>query len=352
MEKIRIYTKKVFRIYMILFFILGLYIAYVQVVQSREYMKNPDNPRNQEKILLRGTIYTRDGKILAASRKIDGYPRRVFPMKAFPEPMTGYLSLKYGRGGLEDVLDKYLRAPELSDNLWEYILRTQPGGQDVYLTIDPDLQVEAAKALEDKKGAVVVMDPTNGEILALASTPSFKPALLDDRWKQLTASPDSPFLLRPVNGIYPPGSVFKLFTLASCLEEGLITPDTQFYCSGDYPMSYPLGTYHIREAGGASHGRVTTADALTYSCNISFAQMGLKLGPEKFIEYGNKFGITGESDFILRDIENQFPTLEELTPKCIRPRRAFHLSPLNCIDGQCIRQSGRNLFSPDSKIEG
>ena len=314
MEQTRIDIIRVFRIYMILFFILGMYIAYVQVGQSHEYMSRDDNPRNFEKVLFRGTIYARDGQVLSVSREGAKPEGRFFPLKAYAEPLMGYFSYTYGKGGMEDKLDNYLKPPELSNDLKGYIFREQPKGCDVYLTIDPLLQVEAAKALEGKKGSIIIMNPSNGEILALASSPSFKPAEVDVKWKQLTSSQDSPLLLRPVNGNYPPGSVFKLFTLAACLEEGTVTSDTSFYCSGDYPMSYALGTYHISEAGGSSHGNVTAEDALVYSCNIALAQMGLKLGTDKFVEYAGRFGLNEKPPFIMWDTMNYFPTANEFTP--------------------------------------
>ncbi|MCE1245263.1 MAG: cell division protein FtsI [Firmicutes bacterium] len=314
MNKIREYTKKLFRLYMILFFILGMYIGYIQVAKSGEFMSNTDNPRNYEKMNLRGTIFTRDGKPLAISRDEVKPSGRAFPEKNIYEPYLGYLSVKFGKGGLEDKLDKFLRFSTKNTDFIDYLMRKETKGENVYLTIDPRLQQAAVKALGERKGAVVMMNPRTGEILALASYPSFDPDKLDKDWKKLTSDKDSPFLIRPVNGSYPPGSVFKLFTLASCIEEGVVTPDTVFDCSGDYAMDYELGTYHIREAGGAAHGSVTAVDALVHSCNVGFAQMGLKLGKNKFYEYAGKFGFTEKPDFMLCETEPGFPAKDVLTP--------------------------------------
>ncbi len=318
---------------MILFFILGLYIAYIQVVKSDEFIRNAGNPRNFERIMHRGRIYARDGSVLAVSKKGAEPADRFYPKKEFSEPVMGYLSLRYGKDSLEKKLDKYLRAKDLSNDLIGYILRRQPRGEDVYLTIDADIQLEATKALEGKKGAIVVMNPQNGEILALASSPSFKPSDIDSRWKILTSDRESPFLLRPVNGSYPPGSVFKIFTLSACLNEGVVDENTAFYCSGDFPMKYPQGTYHIREAHGTAHGTVTSVDALVYSCNVAFAQMGLKLGKEKFIEYAREFGLLEKPDFILSEVENIIPREEELTPtqlaQCSFGQGELSLTPLS-----------------------
>lgn len=318
---------------MILFFILGLYIAYIQVVKSDEFMRNPDNSRNFERIMHRGKIYARDGKVLAVSKKGAQPADRFYLKKELSEPVMGYLSLRYGKGAIEEKLDQHLRAPELSKDLIGYILRRQPQGEDVYLTIDADIQVEATKALEGKKGAIVVMNPQNGEILALASSPSFKPSDIDAKWKILTSDRESPFLLRPVNGSYPPGSVFKLFTLAACINDSVVDENTTFYCSGDYPMKYSQGIYHIREAHGIAHGTVTPIDALVYSCNIGFAQMGLKLGKEKFIEYAGEFGLLDKPDFILSEIGNIIPGEEELTPtqlaQCSFGQGELSMTPLS-----------------------
>jgi len=292
-----------------------------------------NNLRFQEKISHRGRICARDGKILAVSKKDAKPGGRFYPKKELTEPMMGYLSLRYGKGSLEEKLDQYLRAPELSKDLVGYILRRQPRGENVYLTIDADIQMEATKALEDKKGAIVVMNPKNGEILALASSPAFDPADIDYRWNALKSDRESPFLLRSVNGSYPPGSVFKLFTLASCLNEGVVDENTTFYCSGDYPMKYPLGTYHIREAHGTAHGTINPVDALVYSCNIGFAQMGLKLGKDKFIEYAEKFGLLKEPDFILSETGNIVPGEDELTPtqlaQCSFGQGKLSMTPLS-----------------------
>lgn len=316
MDKVRENTAKIFRFFMIIFFILGLYTAYIQVIKAKEFrelMKKDDSPRSRERVEYRGKICARDGTVLAISKKSAKPGGRAYPMKEISEPMLGYLSLIYNKGGLEEKLDKYLRAQELSEDFWGYILRRQPRGQDVYLTIDAGIQTAAVKALGDKKGAVIVMNPGNGEILAMASNPAFKPEQVEARWNQLTSSSESPFLLRPVNGSYPPGSVFKLLTLAACLEEGIVTPQTVFNCPGSYPISYYRGDYYVTEAGGAAYGSLTAEDALVYSSNVAFAQMGLKLKKDGFLKYLRDFGFQDPPDFELRELGNILPDREELT---------------------------------------
>lgn len=313
MKQIRLSIIKVFQITMTLFFIMGLYLAYIMVVKSADYMDNPNNPRTAENIMLRGTIYDRAGRILAVSKKDNEYSSRFYPLKELGEPMLGYLSHMYGKGSLEFVLDEYLTAPLVSSQFIEYILKIKPRGQDIYLTIDEELQKASSQLLKDKKGGIAAINPANGEILALASSPSFDPAKLDTQWNSFTSSPDSPFLLRPVNGFYPPGSVFKLLTYAACIEEKLITNDTSFYCGGSYPIEYSQGTYFIRDAGGQAHGGLSAADALVHSCNIVFAQMGLKLGKYRFLEYLDKFGLLENPDFPLMEMKNLLPARDELT---------------------------------------
>ncbi|MFP4498605.1 MAG: peptidoglycan D,D-transpeptidase FtsI family protein [Vulcanimicrobiota bacterium] len=332
MDKTDKYIKNVFRFYMMLFFVLGLYIIYIMGVEALALETNPLNPRNREELDKRGTVFTRSGIVLAISKKEDGKTYRKYPGGREYQPLLGYWSKKYGKSGLEAQLDSHLVSGYKHDNVISTIARTKQNGKNIYLTIDDEIQKVANEVLEGEKGAVVVLNPGNGEILALASSPSYESEELDDNWLELARNKDAPFLLRAVNGYYPPGSVFKLFTYAACLEEGLIIPTDTFSCTGEFAIKYPLGTYHIREAGGTAHGTVTAEDAVTHSCNIAFAQMGLALGAPKFIDYAGKFGLNQNPEFLAINSKSRFPTVGELS-RSILAQSAFGqgeilLSPL------------------------
>ncbi len=277
------------------------------------------NPRNRENILKRGRILSRDGKLIAYTTKKG---KRVYPQGEAFEPLVGYVSEKYGKSGLEKYLDKYLKSGK-ANSFWDYVMRIKPRGEDVYLTIDESLQKLAYESLKNKKGAVVILNPKNGEVLALASSPSFDVKSLNSKWNQYAKSSSSPFILRPVQGIYPPGSVFKLFTYATALEENVITPYEHFHCNGDFPIKYSLGTYHVKDAGGIAHGDITSLQALAYSCNVTFARIGLEIGADTFYEYANKFGITNPPEFVIPIAKPSFPSKDELKRKTLLAQSAF-----------------------------
>ncbi|MBW2038633.1 MAG: penicillin-binding protein 2 [Deltaproteobacteria bacterium] len=165
-------------------------------------------------------------------------------------------------------------------------------GHNLYLTIDLDLQRYGEKLLDEKAGAIIAMDPTTGEILAFCSSPSFQPALFAEgisveEWEELVSHPLHPLQNRGIQGLYSPGSVFKIVTAAAGLEEGVITPKTTLYCSGIYYLG--KRGYQCWRRGG--HGAVKLHRGLVESCDIFFYQVGERLGVEKLSRYAKGFGL-------------------------------------------------------------
>lgn len=165
-------------------------------------------------------------------------------------------------------------------------------GADVYLTIDKDLQALAEKTLDGKAGAIVAMNPDNGELLALASSPSFDPNLFVggiDRqtWKDIASSGDFPLQNRALCGQYPPGSVFKIIVALAGLQEGLIDPDEEIVCNGAYYM----GRHKFRCWKKQGHGKISLHRALVESCDVYFYKMGNRLGVDKIAHYAKMFGL-------------------------------------------------------------
>jgi penicillin-binding protein 2 len=163
--------------------------------------------------------------------------------------------------------------------------KPQPS-QSITLTIDRDLQQYAQSALGDFNGAVVVMDPNTGAILAMASNPSFDPNIFDPtnpnsiNLSTVINNNDRPLLNRATQGAYPPGSVFKIVTMAAALESGIFTPDARYTCTGYWSE---LGPGFVKEDWTVQfkvppHGNITLAQALTVSCNPYFWHIGLTLG--------------------------------------------------------------------------
>ncbi len=167
------------------------------------------------------------------------------------------------------------------------------GNTDVRLTIDRELQQAAVDQLKGKHGAVVVLNPQTGELLALYSEPSYSLKEVDDEstWIKLEANQrDRPLVSRALGAYYIPGSTFKTVTMTAAFLAGY--QDTEFVCSGGGYYAAP-GANVIYDDGGAGevHGRIGIDQAYEVSCNQYFAQMGVKLGPEKLKQAAQLLGI-------------------------------------------------------------
>ena len=173
-------------------------------------------------------------------------------------------------------------------------------GLNISLTIDKDLQSLAEKLLEGKKGAIVALNPNSGEILAMASRPAFDPNMFIggiDRveWNRMISGHDFPLQNRAISGQYPPGSVFKIVVALAGLEEGVIDPEEQIFCNGNYKLGNY--TYHCWKRGG--HGRVDLHRALRESCDIYFYKVGKRLGVDKIARYAMMCGLGEKTHFEL-----------------------------------------------------
>lgn len=165
-------------------------------------------------------------------------------------------------------------------------------GNNLYLTIDLDLQEAAEEAFEGKNGALVAMDPNTGKILAMLSKPSFDPGAFAsgitlEEWKALVENPSHPLQNKVIQGQYPPGSVFKIVTAIAGLETGAITPDTALLCTGR--MTYGNREFRCAKEGG--HGTLTLHRALAESCDVFFYQVGLKVGVDQIAHYARALGL-------------------------------------------------------------
>jgi peptidoglycan glycosyltransferase len=278
------------------FVLVAAAIPYWGVVRASELTARADNPRliEAERRLDRGRILDRNGEVLARS-KIDteGVAHRRYP---YPQlaPVLGYWSLKHSTAGIEHAFNDPLRALPMGfrAGLDQWLYHRLPVGNDVVLTIDLDLQRVADEALGDVRGAVVLMDARSGAILAMASHPTFDPARIDEDFARLKDDPGRPLLNRATQGRYPPGSTFKTVTLSAALQEGVVHPG-QMFDDGDqtlYVEGFPI------ECSNNPKGvnRFDLAHAYAYSCNLTFARMGLDLGAKRFKDYAGRFRIGRE----------------------------------------------------------
>ena len=203
-----------------------------------------------------------------------------------------------GFGGIEEKYDYYLRQDQggLSIEVdhrgrFARLLGFKPArsGKDIQLTLDIKIQEIIEEALKDKTGSVVIMNPYSGEIIALASSPSFDPSVFvrkdRDAVIDIINNPDSPFLNRAIGGSFPAGSVFKLVVAVAALETGKINLSTSFYCTG----SIRIGGQEF--SCWNTHHQQNLRQAITHSCNVFFYRTGLLVGPKLIHDYAVKFGL-------------------------------------------------------------
>ena len=169
-------------------------------------------------------------------------------------------------------------------------------GTDIKLTIDVDLQVEAERSLSGKAGAVVAIKPGTGEILAMASAPSFDPnefvrGIKEGDWKKLIKDPENPLLNRALQSRYPPGSTFKIISAIAALEEGLVSRRTKYNCTG----SINFGGRKFRCWKKEGHGRVDIHDALVESCDVYFYEVAKKIDIDLLAQYAFDYGLGSET---------------------------------------------------------
>jgi len=206
-----------------------------------------------------------------------------------------------GKFGVEKVFEPFLKGKrggrQVEVNVMGQVVKVlktvdaQPG-QNIYLTIDHILQEKAEALLEGAAGAVVAMDPETGDILVMASSPSFdQNAFVDGmshkQWKSLISNPLRPMANKAIQGEYPPASTFKIITAIAGLEEGIIDEKTTIHGPGYY--KYGNRVYRCWRHGG--HGSVNIVKALTESCDVFFYQVGQKLGIDRLAFYAKACGL-------------------------------------------------------------
>jgi penicillin-binding protein A len=267
---------------------LLIYIIYLQVIKADDLASNPLNQRTTavEADILRGSILDAKGRKLAFSSQVGS---RSYPMGASMAPVTGYIGEKIGNAGVESFANRQLLG--LTENLSRLgpiaQLFVSDKGNDVKLTIDADVQQTAYKALENHRGAVVVLDAQTGAVLAMVSRPSYDPNDIEADWETLNKQTDSPLLNRASQGLYPPGSTLKVMIADAALKEQVTDLQEVFNCTGHLDLG---GGYILQESHGAVHGKVNLEQALTESCNITFATLAMRMGATKLDNTFERYG--------------------------------------------------------------
>jgi len=254
----------------------------------------------------RGLIYAGDGKTVLAANRAKRVGNQTLYFRRYPQGklaphVVGYSTQSRSQAGIERSLDDYLTGSNANLNTvltttLDRLKGATVKGNNVYLTINPVAQRLANEALAGKCGAVVAIDPSTGKILALASSPTYNENLVERSFgliRRISApcKPPAPLLDRATQGLYAPGSTFKVVTAAAALDTGRFTPDSSFYDPG-YCTEYgqKISNAGNPETGPEVFGRVNFTTALEHSINAVFCNIGKAIGAGTILDYAKRFG--------------------------------------------------------------
>jgi cell division protein FtsW (lipid II flippase) len=275
--------------------ILAVGCGYWTVVRADWLATREDNPRRvvYERRIVRGRVLDREGRTLAGvTVGASGRITRTYPV---PEaaPVVGYASLRYGTGGIEAAFDELLRGEAGRSSWqegWSELLHRPPKGGDVQLTLDADLQQLAQEALGEDAGAAVVLDAEHGDVLAMASTPTFDAGQLEARWAELREDPDAPLVNRATQGLYQPGSALQTVVVAEALEQGLVD-DLMDKVGQD--AAEPVAVDGAQVGCAVDPGEAATlADAYAAACPAPVGALGRRLGEDGLMAAVERWRLT------------------------------------------------------------
>lgn len=305
MDRFKNNIKIALTVLVIMFFLLAGYMGYALFFYGDRWFSSPYNTRvrmssDQPKIIA-GDMMDRNKVLLATTKEGSykdsktgevkhGYYREYSKNTQYAAHVVGYHN-EYGRAGAEALYVKYLMG--YNNNIFERIYQKaflpQERGNDVILTIDMQLEEYISSLLGNRKGSVVLLNPKTGEILAMVSMPSFDP-------NNVSNLEGDNLVDRSTQGLYPPGSIFKVVTAASVLEYMEDVQNWTYNCAG----IQAVGDEDISCYNGESHGEVDLTGAMIYSCNGAFAMLGNEVGWKGLLEKSEKFGFN--KNFLFSDI--------------------------------------------------
>lgn len=259
------------------------YTCHYAITHQQELINNSYNGRQELLISqnTRGTIYAAGGQILAETQTDEnGEETRVYPYENLFAHVVGYAS--NGKFGIESLSNYYLinSNAKLADKVASDVAGNKYPGDNVITTLDVGVQEVAYQSLGIYKGAIIVSEPSTGKIIAMVSKPDFNPNEIDLIWDGLLEDKESTVLLnRATQGLYPPGSTFKIVTALEYIREN---PDTYsqytYQCGGSFTAGQDtINCYH-----GTVHGYEDFTKSFAKSCNSSFANIGMQLDRARF----------------------------------------------------------------------
>ena len=305
---------KLFGVIVVLFALLIVWTTRWTVIDATALTHNPLNSRTvilaQE--IKRGRILADNGEVLAKSLPRPGHTwTRSYPQGSLFAQTVGYWTDESGNAaGLEVSANRYLSVTQTGLNsVFGPLGGNQKVGDDVYTTLDPKAQQVAEQGLAGREGAVVALDPRTGAVLAMYANPSYNPN------KPNAPCADACQLNRATQGLYPPGSTFKVVTTTAAINSGKFTPNSVI--NGDSPKL--ISGVPLENDNNQSFGDITFTKALTFSVNTVFAQVAQDVGRGTMTTYMKRFGFYGKPPIDL--------PRSELSPSIVQAPNGKSLPP-------------------------
>ena len=276
-------------LFLAIFLAWVIYFVWFMLFRAESILNNSYNARLDvyEEQVIRGSILAADGTVLAGTQvDDDGTSTRVYPYGSQFAHVVGY-NTSNGSAGIESLANYYLvRSNEdTATQIIHDLTGEKDQGDSVVTTLNVAVQTAAEEALGSYYGAVVALDPQTGAILAMVSNPGYDPNTIEEDYETYADSDSTSSILvnRATQGLYAPGSTFKIFAILEYLEEHDYLNDYSYSCSG----SITYGTQTIRCAGGSAHGTVDLISAFAESCNGAFVDIGLSIDQSAYVDLVN-----------------------------------------------------------------
>ena len=297
-------AQRIFWLITLIFFLILVAMAKLVFMDRQEISSSAYNPRINyvDNSVKRGNIRDSNGDILAESiENADGSYTRNYNRSRMAAHITGYSSK--GKTGVEAAENFELQKVhnEVLQRINNIIKKEPVQGNDVVLTVDMDIQSIAGNILGNKKGAIVVMEPSTGRILALQAYPDFDPNTVAQNWEFLKDDEDSSLVNRATQGLYPPGSTFKVITALAALQYYNDWKDFTYECTGEAVFENKV----IHCYNNRVHGTVDMKKAIATSCNCYFAELGKRVGAENIRKKAEDFYFNENYPFVLAHSTSQ-----------------------------------------------
>ena len=299
--------------FLILFICLAGYFVYFIGFASEDFINNPYNARlaTFSDTVSRGSILSADGEVLAETQVgADGSETRVYPHGSMFSHVVGY-SVN-GMAGVE--LDANFNLLRSNAFVLERVVNELKGekneGDDMVTTLNYTLQKAAYEGMGKYDGAVVALEPSTGKILAMVSKPDYNPNSIASDWEDLVSGDSSVLLNRATQGLYPPGSTFKMITALAYIQQNTNYASYSFDCTS----AYEVNGFTIHCVNNARHGQQNLIESFGNSCNCSFSNIGLTLDLSRFHSLAEKLLFNQTLPTRLSNTKASSFTLNEASP--------------------------------------